>query len=89
MGATRYTVRLYQRSRMVRAGRANLDSRDDDMLRATLLIAVSSSPTSTRIADHRRGAIQVFASGPHKPPANSATRPDSPMQKLESLTIRN
>lgn len=36
MAAKRYTLRLYQRSRMVHQEEANLDPRDDAMLRATL-----------------------------------------------------
>lgn len=49
MAAKRYTLRLYQRSRMVRQEDANLDPRDDDMLRATL----------ERLVEAERGTLRL------------------------------
>lgn len=49
MAAKRYTLRLYQRSRMVRQEDANLDPRDDDILRATL----------ERMVEAERGTLRL------------------------------
>jgi hypothetical protein len=49
MVAKRYTLRLYQRSRMVHQEEANLDPRDDAMLRATLERMVESEHGTLRL----------------------------------------
>lgn len=49
MAAKRYTLRLYQRSRMVRQEDINLDPRDDDMLRTTL----------ERMVEAERGSLKL------------------------------
>ena len=49
MAAKRYTLRLYQRSRMVRQEDANLDPRDDDMLRATLERMVEAERSTLKV----------------------------------------
>lgn len=49
MAAKRYTLRLYQRSRMVRQEDANLDPRDDGILRATL----------ERMVEAERGTLKL------------------------------
>lgn len=68
MAAKRYTLRLYQRSRMVRQEDANLDPRDDDMLRATLermveaergTLRLDLSEWSLVVHNHGGGMIQA------------------------------
>jgi len=49
MAAKRYTLRLYQRSRMVRQEDANLDPKDGAMLRATL----------ERMVEVERGSLRL------------------------------
>jgi len=49
MAAKRYTLRLYQRSRMIRQEDANLDPKDDAMLRATLERMVEAERRSLRL----------------------------------------
>lgn len=49
MAAKRYTLRLYQRSRMVRQEDANLDPKDEEILRATLERMVNAERGSLRL----------------------------------------